>query len=302
MLYSIFGLNQRLAIEYGLDLRDMLLLSYVIGGLAIPGTECKMLEDDGRPFIWISRSKILEDLPILDLSIDRIGKVLHQLVESGFLEERSISNDDLKGSRCYYRTTEKTYLLWSDSLPKVKKQKKRFKPAENIEELKITLPRGVKNNSPIPHSNKQIDNTLNSKEANKQISQRAKKQSLYDKCIEQIEAFTEDERLREALIQYLKGLLEICRAEKRPIYTNMFIGKLNRLKTFPEKDWLEIVELATSNGWKNFYSLQNNSTRSNLRQNTFNDKATSEHYTNEELKEIDRLNEERRKRGLRTEF
>lgn len=83
-----------------------------------------------------------------------------------------------------------------------------------------------------------------------------KKKSLYEKCVDSILAYTEDENLQTALIEYLKIRLAI---KEKPIrglpQWNALLKKLSTLKG----NAVQIVDNATANGWASFYENNNSS-------------------------------------------
>ena len=113
-----------------------------------------------------------------------------------------------------------------------------------------------------------------------------------------IDSFTQDADIRSLLVKFLKSLLEKSREENRPMYYSMFVARINKLREFDENEWISIINNTLNNSWKNFYKPENE----NKPSNKFRDNAVSETYTDEELAEIERLNEERKANGLQTQF
>ena len=115
-----------------------------------------------------------------------------------------------------------------------------------------------------------------------------KKPSLYERCVTDIQSFTEDDTLRDMLVQALKMFLENSRETGRPMYSNMFKGKLNELKklsTNTDKQ-IRIVQQTLDSGWNNFYEIKTNNSRSksakdieHLRTMTDDDIANKEDMT-----------------------
>lgn len=89
---------------------------------------------------------------------------------------------------------------------------------------------------------------------------KTKKPSLYDKCVSEINSFTDDSILREMLIKSLQLFLENSRESGSPFYTNNFKGKLNTLKKLSDDNYIQrkIVQQTLDNGWNNFYELKTN--------------------------------------------
>lgn len=333
MLQIIFGYNQKQIIDYGLEVKHLIILDYVRTTLADP--KLPHLYVDGYLYTGIPQQKILDDLPILEYGLYHLRHVLADLVKLDMLKTKSYANEGLKGSKTYYSLTEKYWqLVYTDQ--KVTERLKMV--TDNDQELKKAsqetdqVPKmnqqaetpylcedsasGAKKSSSSPPSNPLIsypsktdkhsireqakESTVRAQgQDEKKVQNRKPKMDLHSKCVRYIMKYTDYFKLQKALVRYLDVLLEISRSEKKPIYYNMFVGKLNRLSTFPEEDRLEIVELATSNGWKNFYALNNDVKPSKKR---FKDEAVSECYTEEEIANLKKLEEERKKNGLRTKF
>ena len=111
---------------------------------------------------------------------------------------------------------------------------------------------------------------------------------MYERCVTDIQSFTEDDTLRDMLVQALKMFLENSRETGRPMYSNMFKGKLNELKklsTNTDKQ-IRIVQQTLDNGWNNFYEIKTNNSRNrsakdieHLRTMTDDDIANKEDMT-----------------------
>lgn len=86
-----------------------------------------------------------------------------------------------------------------------------------------------------------------------------KKPTLWDKCVNLIDEFTDDAILREYLLRALKMFLENSKESGIPFYTNTFKGKLNTLKKLSDDENTQILIISQTldNGWNNFYELKN---------------------------------------------
>ena len=134
--------------------------------------------------------------------------------------------------------------------------------------------------------------------------QKPKKDSLYTKCLSIIDNFIETypnkEELRSLLIQYLNLRLEM---KDRPIYTNQWKGLLNKLLKLTidtGTDIEDIIRYSIERGYASFYAPpkynKNGKSVENLQEQHIDS------YTKEELTEIQKLNAERERNGLRTKF
>ena len=92
---------------------------------------------------------------------------------------------------------------------------------------------------------------------------KTKKPTLYDKCVNLINDFTDDAILREMLVKSLQMFLENSRESGKTLYTNHFKGKLNILKNLSDDNYEQrkIVKQALDNGWKSFYALKSDKKR-----------------------------------------
>lgn len=88
------------------------------------------------------------------------------------------------------------------------------------------------------------------------------KKSLYQKCIDLINDYTTDEKLKNVLIQYLDFRLENSQTTGKPFYSNNFKGLLNTLdKVIKESDStvtkVDIVQKALNGCYMNFFAVNN---------------------------------------------
>lgn len=110
MKYTILGFNQSKAIEYGLDTDDLLILRWFVD---FKGTD-KMatIKDNDKVYYWINYSKILEDIPILNVSKERIKKKhFNKLCNCKVLNHKYINDG---GSYSYYSLGENYLSLIED--------------------------------------------------------------------------------------------------------------------------------------------------------------------------------------------
>lgn len=105
---------------------------------------------------------------------------------------------------------------------------------------------------------KKLINTISKDIVDTTKKSSTKKPNLYEKCVSKINDFTDDEILREYLIEFLKKCLENSKESNIPFYTNTFVGKLNSLKRLSDDNYRqrEIVLQSLDNGWNGFYQLK----------------------------------------------
>ncbi len=157
------------------------------------------------------------------------------------------------------------------------------------------------------NSNKKNNNTLSKDKVEDFLTSeivKPKKQSLWDKCVSKIDEFTNDAVLREYLIQFLKLVLEHSKESDRPFYSSHFVSKLNKLKQLSTDNYIQrkIVLQTLDNGWNAFYELKEE--KQYKKKDVFGEagRVKSETYTDDELAEMERIDKEREKKGMRTKF
>lgn len=254
MRYSILGFNQSELIKYDIDTTDVLLLDYVQIALSQPSMIKRF--ENGQPYVWLQHKKILEDLPILKIKERMLTTRLSKLVELGLIECVTIANEKGRGSRSYYTTTINFEALQNDNMTKCKKLPVVERPsAKNCSSNNKLIDDNNIISKDIIYSEKTDDTFLGS------AKNKPKKESMYSKCVNLINDFTEDDKLRDMLVIFLNNCLEASKETGRPFYTNNFKGKLNQLKKFDEKDWKEIVFQTVNNGWLGFYELKTSNSK-----------------------------------------
>lgn len=123
-----------------------------------------------------------------------------------------------------------------------------------------------------------------------------KKPSLYTKCIGFINNKTDDPKIRQLLIDWLNMYFEKCRDKNKPVYANVFKGKLNMLDKFDRKDWADIIEFNIQRGYEGFYPIS-----SYNKQQSFNE-SFDVHNTRYNEEDNAQFIEELRTRGKRIKF
>lgn len=126
-----------------------------------------------------------------------------------------------------------------------------------------------------------------------------KKENLYTKCLNMIDAKTTDATCRLLLRDWLSMLLEKYRGRDKVLYANVFKGKLNMLDKYDEKDWADIIRYNIQRGYEGFYPINDFSSKpTDIRKGkAWEEGLSCETYTEEEKREIDRMTAEREARG-----
>lgn len=109
MKFSIMGYSQLEAVKFKdtvtakgkdkrvkLDATDLLILRYFTD--FYPNMDKVII--DGKEYGWMKRSKVLEDLPILDISEGAVSERFKKLVHFKVLDYKLVKNSE--GTRCYY--------------------------------------------------------------------------------------------------------------------------------------------------------------------------------------------------------
>lgn len=290
MRYSILGFNQELAVKEGLDLTDLLLLDYLYNACTSPSM-IKICEDN-QPYVWLKHDKILHDIPIINIKEDMLKKRIHKLIEMQFIKS-VIKTDKSLGRRAYYTiTTQCERLRFSPD--SISDQGEKITLDTDDQGEKITLDSSEPRVINYPSDNKlNIDNKLNtiskdivinhsknnpnnsnndinniseyeSKMYNDDViktrkisnadSTPKKKLNLWDKCVQSIDEYTDNQSLRDALVEYLKVRLAI---KDKPIYHSQWKALLRKLGTLAG-DPVKIVNQSTELGYASFYELRRN--------------------------------------------
>lgn len=85
MKETILGIEQKRAVELGLDVTDVVLLDVIGHKLASESTEKQEIE--GRQYVWVCYQSIIEWLPILGLKKRALALRLDKLVGKGILKK-----------------------------------------------------------------------------------------------------------------------------------------------------------------------------------------------------------------------
>lgn len=260
MRQSVLGFNQSKAIQSNLDLTDLLLLQYIM--LANGTPSMKHLVKDDVSYVWLSHSKIHEDLPILDITEGTLRNRLMILKKTGWIMSETLQTAN--GTNTYYSVTIKTISLINDT------EVETDEPCHS----KMTRPC----HSKMTSDNKLEDNKLNSNFTNVKLEQATptpkpliqtetsndiatttsnisnkKKKNRWEQCVDEINNFTDNEELRSVLTTYLKMRLEMT-----PIFRGQWLGLLNNLKKLSgdTATQIEIVQQSINRGYKGFFEVK----------------------------------------------
>ena len=302
MKYSILGFNQEKIVNYAVndedkvlkcDLTDLLILNYIIYAQANP----KLLHENN--YVWLQHEHIREDLPILNIAEGTLKNRLTKLRKMNLIDSVVKANNNGQGTKTFYATTSFCYdmVFESTSLKNdVVDEARHSKMTSNNKQLDNT-----KVEDTISINTNSIANSQNFTFGTKQ--EKPKKDNLYSKCVALVTEFTDDEILRSYLTEFLKRCLANSKESGVPFYTNTFRGKLNKLKTLSEDNYVQrdIVMQTLNNGWNGFYELK--------KDKVYNRDVSSEFgvvksvtYTEEEKQQQENWRREMERNGKQVKF
>ena len=131
----------------------------------------------------------------------------------------------------------------------------------------------------------------------KKNSTRPKKQSLYSKCVAEIDLFTQDLKLHDLLVKYITLRLEM---KDKPLYYNQWKGMLSKLadiiKENPNMSYEDVVTQSIERGYASFFPVNSYNKSKNVFAEGTGLSCEQSDETEEERKEI------LRRKGRRSEF
>lgn len=270
MRNTIFGFNQQKAIELNLSVNDLLLLNYIQTAHANP--KMKHIVVDEVSYVFLSHSKIHEDIPILSYTEGTLKNKLLQFKKQNILDSQ-LHKTPTGGTMAYYSltkfATEQLFEEYSDVIYKLPQRSSQsdvrghseVTSYNNLDNIELEDKENIilKNNTAEPsirNSGKRFNPNLTDDVSDKSyddVPVRKKKMNLYEKCQLEITNFTDDENLREALKTYLDTRLRI--KDKPILGIGQWKGLLNTLSRL-QGDKVKIVERATERGWASFFELK----------------------------------------------
>lgn len=148
----------------------------------------------------------------------------------------------------------------------------------------------INNNIDNNQTNK---NVLLSKDNNTRFEfgkRSTKKATLWDKCVNMIDAFTGNSDIRKGLIECLKLFIQNSKEADRPFYSNNFKGKLNNLAklSYNPEEQLKIIRQTLDRGYNDFYEVtEGKSTKRNAITDIEHlDSSKMSHATDKEKQEL----------------
>ena len=278
MRHTVFGFNQQKAIELNLSLYDLLLLNYI--QLAHANPKMKHIVVNEVSYVFISHSKIHEDIPILNYTEGSLKNKLLQFKKQNILDSQ-LYRTPAGGTRAYYTltkfATEQLFEEYAEVIPKLphtssendltrhsemtsynKLGDSKLEDSNNIiinnntAEPSITDSNDSNTLGRIKRRIPNMNDDFSDKSYSKTESKKEPKLNLYQKMINEVDSFTDDERLKEALHNYVSVRLAIKDKPIRGI--NQWKGQLTTLSHL-SGDKVAIVEQATARGWAGFWEI-----------------------------------------------
>ena len=131
----------------------------------------------------------------------------------------------------------------------------------------------------------------------RKVTSKPRKQSLYSKCMAEINVFTQELQLHTLLVKYLNLRLEM---KDKPLYANQWKGMLNKLadiiKDNPGMSYEDVVRQSIERGYASFFPVNSYSKGKNVFAEGNGLSCEQSEETEEERKES------LRRSGRRSEF
>ena len=121
-----------------------------------------------------------------------------------------------------------------------------------------------------------------------------KKENLYTKCVNMVSDFVSEhncgEPVRGKLMDYLRFRLEV---KDKPLYTNMWKGMLGKLETLHRQGYgyETVISYSLERGYLSFYA-PNNFSSGSVKNKPWEQGVKSETYTEEEKRELEKIEQE----------
>ena len=270
MRQSILGFNQSKAVMLGLTVSDLLLLQYIMYANSEP--TMKHIVDNEVAYVWLQHQKVMEDLPILNISEGTLRNKLSQFRNAGLIKSKTIANCGGRGTRTYYTVTEITMSLINDMKPTTTSSKNDMisEPCHSEVTSNIQLDNNKKLDD-INNTQKPATDFLGSAKpktpTEKVADTQPKKLSVKEMCIAEIFLFTEDVELQECLLKYLDIRFMM---HDKPLYSvGQWLGMLDKLRGM--RNQIAVVKTSIERGWASFYDGNQSASG---RQDTFSEYGT----------------------------
>lgn len=293
MKYYVMGFSQELIIKYKVTPKDMIILQYIVDAQASTKMYHKVSEDSLGSYVWLTRDKILEDLPMLDISKERLSHMMMEIKAKGLIE--TISEPNLKGSKTFYRVSEKTLEMMSEnkhievSKVDIAEMSEVDTSYSTINTISNDIDSTINSNTNVLHTATQCtESDLNNSEYfsdTKQIipKKEYKYESVSKACKKVIKEYTNDERLQKKLKDYLD--MRINMWVERPnmaLTVTRFRALLKTLNAFDNK--IDVINQSIEKQWATFYAVKSKGISSK----PYEANVSCVSYTKDEMKDIEK--------------
>jgi hypothetical protein len=255
--YTILCFNQEKALELGFDVEDLLIIRWFVDFYS-SSKMIKMNVGD-KTYAWVNYSRVIEDIPILNMKKDTLSRRMKKICETGIMEHETLKQG---GTFSLYKLTDKYDQLISTD----KKTEGTDKKTEGTEKI----PEGYgKNSQPVTDKNPEQNinllnnnsikdiNTYSTKEEllhpkNEDVGKNRKKESVNSVIAE----YTESKDLQDALHDFV----DMRTKARKPLTVRAMKLSLNELDKLAVDDVtkIAIVNQSIMHNWLTFYKLQNN--------------------------------------------
>lgn len=250
MKYTILGFNQEKALEFGFDVEDLLIIRWFVDFYS-SSKMIKMNVGD-KTYAWVNYSRVIEDIPILNMKKDTLSRRMKKICETGIMEHETLKQG---GTFSLYKLTDKYDQLISK---------------DNKTEGTEKIPEGYgKKSQPVTDKNPEQNinllnnnsikdiNTYSTKEEllhpkNEDVGKNSKKESVNSV----ISSYTENKDLQDALHDFVDMRTKV----RKPLTVRAMKLSLNELDKLAVDDMtkIAIVNQSIVHSWLTFYKLQNN--------------------------------------------
>lgn len=273
MLKWVYEFNQEKLLALQTDTlkitpSDVLILHSVVNSVC--SVKMQTIYEDNKVYVWIDHTNLLEQLPILGInSKQRLSTILKKFKDLGLIITKNIANHGNKGSKSFVALTDTLIDCLSNSAKEAHDSKKE------------QLMKRLSENRPVNENAKSINTQYNSnkKDISKDISNNKKnspkqsdsflrtkkpksKKFTYQDCIACINNYTNDEKLRRKLIDFLN--LRLSMMKDKPMRMESWKTLLEKLdiaheQSSPDVTKLDIVFRAIERAYTTFYPINNKS-------------------------------------------
>ena len=225
MRYTILGFNQAKVVQNDLDLTDLLLLDYIIKANGNPNM--KHIVKDDVAYVWLSHSKIHEDLPILNISEGTLRNRISKLKKDGFLISETTANNATKGTMSFYCASEKTMSFLNDvETPPCHAKMTSNNSINNYNKLNTLSKDNVRTSAEQLEFNFGVSDEKSKKITNNE--------EYLDACL-LINNFTDDKELKKLLGELLDNRLSLASNQRHHFYASTFKHYLDELSKVHNK-------------------------------------------------------------------